>query len=261
MGYARYVAVGDSQTEGVGDPDGDGGWRGYADRLAEHLAGVGPDVRYANLAVRGRRAHQVRAEQLAAAVALRPDLVTVVAGMNDLIRPSFAADKVVASLADMFAALTATGACVATVTFPDLALLAPVLRPLRHRVLDLNAGIRTAAARHGVVVVDTFGYAVTTDPRLWNADRIHASPLGHARIAAAFADALGLPGSDGTWSRPLPGAHTPSVARTVAAELRWMTSFAGPWLYRRVRRRPSGDILPAKRPRLTAVTPPARGPA
>ncbi|EHR59473.1 SGNH/GDSL hydrolase family protein [Saccharomonospora cyanea] len=261
MVYARYVAIGDSQTEGIGDPDGNGGWRGFADRLAAHLATVAPDLRYANLAVRGKLTRQVREEQLDAALALRPDLVTVVAGMNDLVRPSFSAETVVSNLDGMFAELTATGARVASLTFPDLARLSPIMRPLRHRVLDLNAGIRTSAARHGVVVVETFGYSVTTDPRLWSPDRIHASPLGHARIAAAFAEVLALPGSDNSWSRPLPGARTATVVRTVTEELRWLTSSAAPWLYRRVRRRSTGDRRTPKRPTLVPVNPPASEPA
>ncbi len=89
----RYVALGDSQTEGVGDGDDTGGLRGWADRLAELLAHDRPGTLYANLAVRGRLAGQVRAEQLAPALALRPDLATVVAGFNDLLRPGFDADE------------------------------------------------------------------------------------------------------------------------------------------------------------------------
>ncbi len=38
MGYLRYVAVGDSQTEGLLDGDEHTGYRGWADRLAELLA-------------------------------------------------------------------------------------------------------------------------------------------------------------------------------------------------------------------------------
>ncbi|EIE97464.1 SGNH/GDSL hydrolase family protein [Saccharomonospora glauca] len=261
MGYARYVAIGDSQTEGIGDPDGDGGWRGFADRLADRLAASTPGLHYANLAVRGKLARQVREEQLDAALTLRPDLVTVVAGMNDLIRPSFSAEAVVSELDGMFAELTAAGARVASLTFPDLTRLSPLLRPLRHRVLDLNAGIRTSAARHGVMLVETFGYSVITDPRLWSPDRLHASPLGHARLAAAFAEVLALPDSDNAWTKPLPGARRPTAVRTVAKEVRWLTSFAVPWLYRRLRRRSTGEHLTPKRPTLVPVNPPASEPA
>ncbi|MGW7433334.1 SGNH/GDSL hydrolase family protein [Streptomyces sp. NPDC054861] len=251
--FSRYVALGDSQTEGVGDGDDLTGLRGWADRLAEHLARHNPALLYANLAVRGRLAGQVRAEQLDAALALRPDLATVVAGVNDLLRPRFDADEVAGHLESAFAALTAQGARVATLTFPDVARITPLARPVRHRVAALNQRIREAAHRHGVVVAETSHHAVVTDPRLWSTDRLHASPLGHQRIAAAIAHALALPDSDDSWTRPLPALATPQPAgwRTGAADLRWAAEFLGPWINRRLRGQSSGDGRTAKRPHLT----------
>jgi lysophospholipase L1-like esterase len=253
VSYRRYVALGDSQTEGLGDDDGAGGHRGWADRLAEHLARVDSELRYANLAVRGRLTARIRDEQLPAALALRPDLATVMAGMNDLIRPGFDAAGVAAALEEMFAALTAAGAHVVTVTFPDLGAITPLARPLVPRVLDLNARITDAAARHGVTLIDTYPLGFVTDPRMWSRDRLHASPLGHARIAAAVAHALGLPGSDDTWMTPLPALPAPSAWRAAATEARWLAAFAGPWIGRRLRGRSSGDGRTAKRPLLTPL--------
>ncbi|MEV6651721.1 SGNH/GDSL hydrolase family protein [Streptomyces sp. NPDC051219] len=252
--YLRYVAMGDSQTEGLGDGDDTVGLRGWADRLAEHLAAVNPRLLYANLAVRGRVAAQVRTEQLGPALALRPDLVTVVAGINDLLRPRFNAATVAGHLEEMFAALTATGAHVVTLTFPDVGKIAPLARPVRSRVLDLNNSIRAAADRHGVSVAETARQAVATDPRLWSADRLHASPLGHERIAAAVAQALTLPGSDDAWTLPLPPQAVPAGRQAAAAELRWAAAFLGPWLGRRLRGQSSGDNRTAKRPQLLPLS-------
>lgn len=251
--YQRYVALGDSQSEGVGDGDDVVGLRGFADRLAERVAAADPEgrVQYANLAVRGRLAGQVRAEQLGPALELNPDLATVVAGVNDLLRPRFDAAEVAGHLEEMFAALRGGGADVATVTFPDIGRIAPLARPLAPRVYDLNRRIRTAAARHGVMVAETENRPVTTDPRLWSADRLHASPLGHDRIAAALAEALELPGSDDAWTRPLPAAAAaPTGLRAAATELSWAAGFLGPWIVRRLRGRSSGDGRTAKRPDL-----------
>jgi lysophospholipase L1-like esterase len=250
MHYQRYVALGDSQTEGVGDGDDVIGLRGWADRLAEQLATLNPELHYANLAVRGRRAAEVYADQLGPAVAMRPDLATVVAGMNDVIRPSYDAEQVAGHLEAMFAELTAVGAQVATVTYPDIGAIAPVARRLVPRVVDLNARIRDAAARHQVAVVDVWDVAVTTDHRLWSTDRLHASPLGHQRIAAAVADVLGLPDSDRTWAEPLPALPPRRRWQTAADEARWATTFLGPWIGRRLRGRSSGDGRTAKRPQL-----------
>ena len=140
--YRRYVAIGDSMTEGLGDPDPAGGHRGWADRLAEVLAGQEPSLAYANLAVRGRTTAQIRAEQLGPALELQPDLVTVMAGMNDLVRSGFDAASVVADIEEMFARLTESGARVATVTFPDLGKVSPLAR----RVLPASSTSTPACA-------------------------------------------------------------------------------------------------------------------
>jgi lysophospholipase L1-like esterase len=254
-GYLRYVALGDSQTEGVGDGDDVRGLRGWADRLAEQIARESPGLLYANLAVRGRLAGQVRAEQLAPALELRPDLATVVAGLNDVLRPRFDADEVAGHLEAMFAALTESGAHVATLTFPNIGKIIPIARPLLPRVLNLNARIREAARRHGVAVADSWPYPAVSDPRMWSADRLHASPRGHALIAAAVAHALDLPGSDDSWTRPLlPEAVARTGLRAVGAELRWAGAFLGPWIVRRLRGRSSGDGRQPKRPALLPVT-------
>lgn len=248
--YRRYVALGDSQSEGVGDGDDTIGLRGFADRFAEHLAAAHPGLQYANLAVRGRLAGQVHAEQLAPALALRPDLVTVVAGVNDLLRPRFDAARVAGHLEDMFAAFTAAGSHVVTVTVPDLGEIAPLARPLGSRITVLNDRIRAAAARHGVTVAEIAAQPVATDPRLWSTDRLHVSPLGHARIAAALAEAVGLPGSDDSWTLPLPPRPAPGRLEAAGAELRWAAGFLGPWIGRRLSGRSSGDGRTAKRPDL-----------
>lgn len=251
----RYVALGDSQTEGLNDGDERTGYRGWADRLAELLAAQHPGFRYANLAVRGRLAGQVRAEQLEPALALEPDLVTVMAGMNDLVRPKFDAAAVTAHLEETYAALAGSGARVVTFTFPDITRIAPLVRWLGPRLLDFNERIRSAATRHGAVVVDAFHHEVTVDPRLWSADRIHATSLGHARIAAATAHALALPGSDDSWTEPLPALAPVSALGRVRTELVWAGTFLGPWALRRLRGQSSGDGRTARRPHLLPVDP------
>jgi lysophospholipase L1-like esterase len=253
MPYQRYVAVGDSQTEGLNDGTEETGYRGWADRLAETLATHHPDFRYANLAVRGRLAAQIRAEQTEAALALNPDLVTVMAGMNDLVRPGFNPTAVAADLEAMLKTFTASGATVATFTFPDVAKIAPLVRHLRPRVLDFNDRIRAMAKRNDAILVDTFHHPVTTDPRLWSDDRIHATPLGHARIAAAAAHALKLPGADPSWADPLPPLPPNTRWRRASVELIWVGTFLGPWLLRRLQGRSSGDGRTAKRPQLQPV--------
>jgi lysophospholipase L1-like esterase len=248
--YLRYVALGDSQTEGMNDGDEVRGYRGWADRLAERLTAAQPRLQYANLAVRGRVTGEVRTEQLPTALSLRPDLVTVLAGLNDLLRPRFDAMAVAGHLESMFEALTGAGARVVAFTLPDPGLLVPAARGLTRRAQDFNARVREAAHRHGVTLVDLSVYPICTDQRLWSADRLHLNTLGHTRLAAAVAHALDLPDGEDLGTNPLDPQRKPSTWRRAGVELRWAVSFVGPWLLRRALGKSSGDGRTAKRPTL-----------
>jgi lysophospholipase L1-like esterase len=83
--WRRHVAVGDSLSEGLGDPLPDRGVRGWATLFAEHLREVAPELEFTNLAVRGHRTRDAIRRQLPAALELRPDLVTVFIGGNDVL--------------------------------------------------------------------------------------------------------------------------------------------------------------------------------
>ncbi|SCF14998.1 Lysophospholipase L1 [Micromonospora coriariae] len=164
--WHRYVAIGDSTTEGLDDPDGAGGYRGWADRFALAVARAQGGLEYANLAIRGRTTARIRAEQLQPALDLAPDLATVVAGMNDVLRPSFDADQVAEDVAAMQRALVGQGATVLTFTMPDPAPVMPLARPLRGRMLALNEALRAATARTGATLLDLGVHPVSSDPRL-----------------------------------------------------------------------------------------------
>jgi lysophospholipase L1-like esterase len=246
----RYVAVGDSQTEGLDDFDRNGALRGWADRFAESLAVEHPGLLYANLAVRGKRTSEIRRSQLDAALALEPDLVTVVSGVNDVVRPSVDVGAVAADLEAMYAALAASGARVLGCTFPLPR--TGLSRYAAPRLQALNAGIRAAARRHGVLLVEVEGVDMASDLRLWSRDRIHLNSEGHRRLAAAFVATLaGRPGHD--WMEPLPAAPARSTARRVADEATWLARFVVPKLVRLARGRSSGDGRSAKRPTLRPI--------
>ena len=130
--WRRFVALGDSFTEGIGDPDPQhpGMHRGWADRVAEELARTADpeqDLAYANLAVRGKLLQQIRDDQLAAAVELQPDLVSLCAGGNDIFRGGDP-DLLATELDEMVAELADTGATVVLFNGPDVRDHYPVLR-------------------------------------------------------------------------------------------------------------------------------------
>jgi lysophospholipase L1-like esterase len=250
--FSRYVAIGDSTTEGLDDPMPDGlGYRGFADRLAVRLAREQPALLYANLGIRGRKLRQIRDEQLEPALALEPDLVSVVGGLNDILRPRIDFDRVVGDLEHMVAAFAGRGATVLGVTFPDAARIMPAARAARRRVSAFNVAIREIAGRHGMLVADLERHGVV-DRRLFAVDRLHANSAGHARIAAAMAQALGLEPDEDPWA-PLPSAEPIPRATALTTELAWMSRHMAPWIVRRIRGRSSGDGLAPKRPVLAPL--------
>jgi lysophospholipase L1-like esterase len=244
--------LGDSQTEGVGDPDGRGGIRGWADRFADRLAIDNPGLQYANLAVRGWKVPKVRSHQLPQALAMKPDLASVVAGMNDLMRPRFDMTAVLNDIEAMAGSLMGVGAKVITFTYPDIGGITPVARPLSGRIHDLNAGIRALSARVGTILIDFESLqTLATDPRVWAADRVHLSPLGHDLCAHAVANTLGVTGADGSWREPLP--ERPPPGGGIVSETIWVMRHFVPWVGRRLRGVSSGDWATAKRPQLLPV--------
>ena len=252
MTFHRYVALGDSFTEGVGDHDATrpNGVRGWADRVAEVLADRTDDFGYANLAIRGRKLDAILAEQVEPAIALEPDLVTVYAGGNDILRPKVDVDGLVARYGEAVGRLAATGATVLVFTGFDLG-FAPVFRHLRGRVATYNELVREVADEHGATIVDYWRRREYRDARLWDVDRMHMSAAGHERMAAIVLDTLGVD-HDIT---PEELGPLPEMDRRQRrdADLAWARAHAAPWVQRRLRGTSSGDGLAPKHPTLTPL--------
>ncbi len=247
----RYVAVGDSLSEGVGDePWPDGTPRGWADRLAELLATHHGAVDYANLAVRGHRSVEILETQLVPALAMEPDVVTLTAGMNDILRPRLDVEQLRRRLVEIVTPFTTAGARVVVVPIPDISAVSPASRLLERRRLVLNDIYRYLAQHHGMEPpAETVG-TVFEDRRAWDEDRLHLSALGHARLATGAAEALGLP-TTADWTRPPDGAPP---RRTVRTEITWARQYVGPWITRRLRGISTGDGITAKHPELVRLT-------
>ncbi len=253
----RLVALGDSTVEGLEDPHPDGGgYQGWADRFAGHLAARHPGLLYANLAIRGQTSQQVRETQLERALALQPDVAVVVAGVNDLLRPRLDPDLLRANLFGMHEALTDAGAQVVTFTMPDMARVAPLAVALRPRLALLNALTLESRERYGTTVVDLAALPVASHPGLWHTDRLHANPEGHRRIGLALAEALGCEVED--WRSEPPPAPRRTAVRVVYDEAAWVATHLVPWAWRHARGRSSGDDLVCKRPELRPVASPVK---
>jgi lysophospholipase L1-like esterase len=244
--WRRFVALGDSYTEGVGDPEPSsiGGLRGWADRAAEELSAGQSDFAYANLAVRGLVLKEILLGQLEPALALNPDLVAMSGGGNDIVFHRGDPDKLAEKMDQAVGLLAGTGATVLLFAGPDWG-STPVFGQVRGRLAIYNEHLHTVALRHHAVMVDLWCLPALHDARTWDRDRLHLSPLGHHAVAVATLDALGIPHSlKALEPRPVP-AHGWTQAR--AEDLIWARQYLFPWVLRRLRPRPV-ESLGAKRP-------------
>ncbi|MEV7692102.1 SGNH/GDSL hydrolase family protein [Microbacterium sp. NPDC089189] len=245
--WRRFVAIGDSFTEGIGDPspDSPGGNRGWADRVAEVLSGGVDDFAYANLAVRGRLIGQIVAEQVEPALALSPDLISFCAGGNDVIRPGADPDEIAQLFEDAVIRLTSSGATLIVFTGIDTN-FSPVFRSLRGKVAIYNENLRAIAERYDCIVADQWALKEIQDARFFADDRLHMNALGHHEVARMVLRALNVP-NELAPMQPRALAHaTWRSART--DDLVWARNYLVPWVLRRVRHQSSGDHVQAKRP-------------
>jgi lysophospholipase L1-like esterase len=255
-GWSCYVALGDSFTEGLEDLGKDGAYRGWADRLAEVLAAGAPagDLRYANLAVRGRLLPEIVAEQVPAALELQPDLVSLVGGGNDVLRPGSDPDRLADLLESAVETIREAGADVLLATGVD-PVKSPIINLTRSKVALYNNHIWSIARRQGAFVVDLWGMRALQDRRMWAADRIHMTAEGHQRVAWQAAEVLGA-ASGNDWATPLPPSPAAGRRAAVREDAQWVREYVGPWVGRRLRRRSSGDTVTPKRPEPGPVLPP-----
>ncbi len=256
-GIGSFVAIGDSFTEGLCDPDPGGGFRGWADRLADVLSETEPGFRYANLAIRGKLLGEVIDEQVPRAAAMAPELVSLAAGGNDILRGTDV-DVLAARFEAAVAELQAAGCRVLIFTGFDPRVF-PVIRLLRGRIAAYNMHLRGIADDHGCDLVDLWSMRVLNDLRAWSPDRLHLNSEGHRRVALRACEVLGVPAA-GDWRAPLPAASSAagqtSRALWLAArrdDARWARQYAMPWVRRRLGGTSSGDGLPPKRPDLLPV--------
>ncbi|MCH8612040.1 SGNH/GDSL hydrolase family protein [Arsenicicoccus dermatophilus] len=256
--WSRYVAIGDSFTEGMCDPSVEDPevYAGWADRLAGMLAVVaaedGRELGYANLAVRGRLLADVVGPQLDAALALQPDLVSIVGGGNDILRPRADIDALAGRLDEAVGRLRAAGADVLMVTPTDPA-GAPLVGLTRGRAATYVAHIWSIAQRHEAYVLNQWALTALQDWRMWAEDRIHMTPDGHARVAAEAFKTLGFEPETADWATPLPPLGPPARVDAMREHAAWLRTHVGPWVQRRVTGRSSGDGRSAKRPEVLPV--------
>jgi X-X-X-Leu-X-X-Gly heptad repeat protein len=233
-----FVAMGDSITVGMGDPAPEGaGWRGFAALLADTLPQ--PDLH--NLAFLGAQAADVERVQLPAALDLRPDVVSLVVGINDTLRGDFSPERTGAAVGRTVAALREAGAQVLTMTLPDpgqmFGLPQALARPLARRMRAVNKAVDEVSHRYGALLMDAARDQDTYDRRYWSVDRLHPNERGHRLMACRFHHLLA---ESGYPVGPGPDPEPSSPPPTRLAEFAWLATKGTAWVIRR-----SKDLVPA----------------
>ena len=244
MRFDSYIAIGDSFTEGVGDDLPDGRQRGWADLVALGLTHAqGGPVEYANLAIRGRKLAPIVGEQLDAAIAQRPALLSINGGGNDIMRPRVSIESIAEQLVDGARRATAAGIHVLLLSGGNPSGHLPGGRLMQRRGDELTAAVEALLPIDGVTFVDNFRDRELGEHRYWSIDGLHLGAIGHARVAGNVLRALGMPVPEFTASeltQPRPGAAA------------YWREYVLPWIGRRLTGRSSGD---GREPKIATLTP------
>lgn len=246
----RYVAIGDSFSEGYGDEIEGGHPRGWTDLLAGQLATAqGHSVEYANLAIRGRKIRAILDEQLDVAIGLQPDLITINGGGNDIMRPRVSARWVSSQLLIAVRRILAAGITPVVVSGANPSGVMPLGKVMQRRGDALADEVQRWAKAFDVAYIDNWGDPRLLDATYWSEDRLHLNAKGHAAVAGNVIASLELD-ADEHWSELQ--ALTTAEGRMDA---RYWRQFVGPWVGRRLTGRSSGDGRAPKIARPITIAP------
>ncbi|MDR2998916.1 MAG: SGNH/GDSL hydrolase family protein [Microbacterium sp.] len=241
MAAVRFVAIGDSFTEGVGDELPDGRVRGWADIAAQGWAdAAGETIEYANLAIRGKLAWPIVEQQLEPALALRPTHLSFNAGGNDMLRPKADIEHIADSFSRVLRRCDEEGVTMIVLSGANPSGQLPLGKTIQARGDELSAAVlRRFEDRPDVLRALNWPDSELSMPPYWSEDRLHMNANGHHRVAARVLHALGYEPPAQWWAAPEHGAAGPTG-------LQYYREFVGPWIKRRVTRTSSGDGRAAK---------------
>jgi lysophospholipase L1-like esterase len=247
----RFVAIGDSFTEGVGDELPDGRVRGWADLVAQGWADAsGEPVEYANLAIRGKLVEPIVREQLEPALALKPTHLSFNGGGNDMLRPRTSISHVADQFSHVLRRCDEEGVTLIVLSGANPSGQLPLSRVIQRRGDVLSAAVvQRLHDRPDVLRALNWPDRELSTAGYWAEDRLHMNARGHHRVAARVLTALGQEPPADWWSLP---ALPESVRQSGAAYYR---AHVGPWVRRRLTGTSSGDGREPKHPEWSVVAP------
>ncbi len=251
MASVRYVAIGDSFTEGVGDELPDGRTRGWADLVAQGWADSASEpVEYANLAIRGKLVWPIVEQQLEPALALKPTHLSFNGGGNDMLRPRTSLSHVVDAFSRVLARCDEEGVTLIVLSGANPSGQLPMGRLVQRRGDLLSLGVvARLEGRDDVIRALNWPDRELSTPGYWSEDRLHMNARGHHRVAARVLTALGQEPPPSWWSLP----SIPDAAGLRGAA--YYREHVAPWVRRRLTGTSSGDNREAKHPVWATIEP------
>ena len=248
MQYTRFIALGDSMTEGMKDEVINGEYRGWADRVADGLAKNEAGFTYLNLAIRGKLLNQVVTDQIPSALKFiegKQTLVSFHAGANDVLRPTYNPQISLPQYEKGIKQLTDAGATVIIFTVVDKVEGKGKIAKLWHeRFSAFNDNVRMVSGKYPTILFEGKKAEFLNTQSFLSSDRLHMNPEGHRRLANAVLEGLGYE-FDPNWRNEIPVNEKKSTLKPLS-NIAWVITFLIPWIWRRVRGKSSGDGRSAK---------------
>jgi lysophospholipase L1-like esterase len=243
MHYTRFIALGDSMTEGMKDEIVNGEYRGWADRVADGLAKNQLGFTYLNLAIRGKLPNQVVTDQIPTALKFiegRQTLVSFHAGANDVLRPTYDPNFSLPQYEKGIKQLTDAGATVIIFTVVDKVEGKGKIAKLWHeRFSAFNENVRDVSRKYPTILFEGKKAEFLNTQSFLSSDRLHMNSEGHRRLANAVLEGLDYE-FDPNWRNEIPVNEKKSTLKPLS-NIAWVITFVIPWIWRRLRGKSSGD--------------------
>lgn len=187
--WKHFVAMGDSFTEGIGDEVDGVALQSWVVSFAElHET----ELKYTNLAKRGLISKEIREQQLEEALALQPDLVSLIAGANDILKGRFNRDEYEKDMAFMIDALSKSGASIIIGNLPDFTVRLPLpegkKEAVKAQLVETNEIIRSLSDKYKCYFIDFWDQSLSQDSSFWSQDLVHPNSRGYKEIGKLIFD-------------------------------------------------------------------------
>ncbi|MDG0945942.1 MULTISPECIES: SGNH/GDSL hydrolase family protein [Bacillus] len=189
--WKRFVAIGDSFTEGIGDEVEGIALKSWVDHFVQLCVN---DIEYANFAKRGLVTKEIRSQQLEKALTFNPDLVSLIAGANDVLKGRWNHYAYKEDMKCMIDTLSKTGADIMIANLPDFTVRLPFStekkQVLKEQLLEVNEVILSLSREYKLHHIDFWNHHVVNDNTLWSKDFIHPNSKGYVKVAELIFSSL-----------------------------------------------------------------------